>query len=998
MKAEIEQFSAKNPNPMLSVAKDGTVLYSNKDGKLLLQEWGVELGEKLPSDIKELVQGVISRNSPEKIEVKAEESLFLVVFSPLPEQNCVNISGFDIVSQKVLEEKLRESEEKYRIVADNTYDWEFWIDPDGRFQYTSPSCERVTGYAAQEFMDKPDLLQEIIHLDDRQTFLQHKRDMSLSSHGDIEFRITTKDGEIKWIHHVCQPVYDNKGCYAGNRGSNRDITERKRAEEIIQRKDFLLHRAQEFLEAVTKGTGVIIATIDTNFCYTYFNKAYQKEMKLLSGKEINIGVSIIETFAHLPEQQKTVIEEWSEVLKGKSSRKTMAFGNPDLYQKTYDVLHTPILDSEGKIIGAGEVAYDVTEKVRLEEVLRESKARIESIFRSSPVGIGVVVNRMIKEANDRLCEMTGYSREELLEKSSLMLYPTVEEYERVGLVKYNMISERGTGYMETRWQRKDGSVVDILLSSSPIVPGDLSGEVTFTALDITERKKYEEALKKANERLEERVEERTSELETAYNSLKESEQNLAEAQELAHIGNWSWDFVTGETCWSEEMYHIFGLNPQKLSPTHDEFLNYIHPDDRDYMDNAIKKAINKKPSGIDYRIITADGKERIVHAESEVIFDPNNRPIRAKGIIQDITGRKEAEEKLRESEEKYRNIVETANEIILITNKEEIVTYANKKIADMLGYSPEEVAGRPIWGFISEEYRPIVKMNLEKRRQGISESYEAKLRRKDGSSIWVLLNAKPLFDREGKYIGAMSMLTDITKRKEAEETLANIETARKKEIHHRIKNNLQVISSLLDLQAENFIKRKSIKNSEFLDALRDSQNRVISMALIHEELYKGDDTDTLNFSEYIKDLADNLFLTYRLGNVDVSLIIDIDKDIFFDMDTSVPLGIIVNELVSNSLKHAFPERNEGEIRIRLHREKSKIEDNKSTSYTLSVSDNGVGIPEYLEIDDVVDTLGMQLVTSLVDQVDGKLELKRDNGTEFIIKFTLTEETNQAYPK
>ena len=192
----------------------------------------------------------------------------------------------------------------------------------------------------------------------------------------------------------------------------------------------------------------------------------------------------------------------------------------------------------------------------------------------------------------------------------------------------------------------------------------------------------------------------------------------------------------------------------------------------------------------------------------------------------------------------------------------------------------------------------------------------------------------------------------------------------------------------MTFQAENFVKKKSIKNSEFLEALRDSQNRVISMALIHEELYKGGNTDTLNVSEYIKDLADNLFLTYRLGNVDISLIIDIDKDIFFDMDTSVPLGIIVNELVSNSLKHAFPERNEGEIRIILHREESKTEDNKSTYYTLSVSDNGVGIPEYLEIDDVVDTLGMQLINSLVDQLYGKLELKRDKGTEFIIKFTV----------
>jgi PAS domain S-box-containing protein len=130
----------------------------------------------------------------------------------------------DITERKRAERALRESEEKYRIVADNTFDWEFWLDPDGRFLYTSPSCERVTGYAAWEFIDKPDLLQEIIHPDDRQAFIQHTHDMQLSSHGDIAFRIVTKDGEIRWIHHLCQPLYDGEGHYAGSRGSNRDIT------------------------------------------------------------------------------------------------------------------------------------------------------------------------------------------------------------------------------------------------------------------------------------------------------------------------------------------------------------------------------------------------------------------------------------------------------------------------------------------------------------------------------------------------------------------------------------------------------------------------------------------------------------------------------------------------------------------------------------------------------------------------------------------------------
>jgi two-component sensor histidine kinase len=343
---------------------------------------------------------------------------------------------------------------------------------------------------------------------------------------------------------------------------------------------------------------------------------------------------------------------------------------------------------------------------------------------------------------------------------------------------------------------------------------------------------------------------------------------------MAHIGNWNWDIATDKAYWSDELYRIFRRNPQESGATYDELLNYIHPDDRDYVNNVIQKRSNGKTHGIDYRIILADGEELIVHAESEVIFDEKNVPVRAKGIVQ-----------------------------------------------------------------------------------------------------------------------------DITERKKAEKALINLEIARKKEIHHRIKNNLQVISSLLDLQAEKFKNRKWVENSEVLESFRESQDRVISMALIHEELHEGEGVDTLNFSQYLQRLVENLFETYRFGNTEISLNMDLEENIFFDMDTAVPLGMIVNELVSNSFKHAFPGGKTGEIQIKLSREENgkskdskigcKNKECKSTGYILTVSDNGAGMPESISLEDS-DTLGIQLVTILVDQLDGELELNRDSGTEFIIRFAVSE--------
>ena len=240
---------------------------------------------------------------------------------------------------------------------------------------------------------------------------------------------------------------------------------------------------------------------------------------------------------------------------------------------------------------------------------------------------------------------------------------------------------------------------------------------------------------------------------------------------------------------------------------------------------------------------------------------------------------------------------------------------------------------------------------------------------------------------------------DITEKKEAENFLKKIEEARKKEIHHRIKNNLQVISSLLDLQAEKFAVDEVYDTSKVLAAFRDSQNRVISMALIHEELYGSKEVSTLNFATYLQKLTEELFRCYNVGASEVKMVLDIEENIFFDMDTAVPLGMIVNELVSNSLKHAFPDEKTGEIKIKLSREinekseDSRIEDSneacKSTSYILVVSDNGVGMPESINLEDS-DTLGLQLVTILVDQLDGELDLDRNSSTKFTIKITVAD--------
>ncbi|MPM62931.1 hypothetical protein SDC9_109809 [bioreactor metagenome] len=525
--------------------------------------------------------------------------------------------------------------------------------------------------------------------------------------------------------------------------------------------------------------------------------------------------------------------------------------------------------------------------------------------------------------------------------------------------------------------------------------GIIIGGVSIIS-DISDLKRAEKALKKAYSILEEKVKERTGELENAYNSLKENEKSLAEAQKLAHVGSYDWNIITDEEHWSDELYRIFGLDPE-LELSHNTFLSYIHPEDLNYVNHAINEALNGKPYHIDYRVILPDGEERVIYSQGGVIFDEKSTPVRMRGIVQDITESKIAQQKLQQSEEKYRFFVQSFKGITFQLDKDLNVEFFHGAVKEITGYGEEELSSNELWTQLVVPDDLDMYLGAEAKAVQSPGDYlgevKYRIKTKDGVIRWVHEIHQKIRNEKGEplYTG---VVYDITEKKQAEEYFKHLEIIRKKEIHHRIKNNLQVISSLLDLQAEKFNNREYVKDSEIIEAFKESQDRVTSIALIHEELHEEEGTtDTLNFSLYLQRLVESLFQTYRFGNTRICLDLDLEENIFFDMDTAVPLGMIVNELVSNSLKYAFSGRKTGEIQIKLlslnainglDNERGIPE---SKRYTLIVSDNGIGIPQNIDFENP-ETLGLQLVNILVDQLDGEVELKRDEGTQFVIKFSV----------
>ena len=420
-----------------------------------------------------------------------------------------------------------------------------------------------------------------------------------------------------------------------------------------------------------------------------------------------------------------------------------------------------------------------------------------------------------------------------------------------------------------------------------------------------------------------------------------------------------------------------------------------------FQQNDFKRQISIHGQG-DFKLLT-DGIEETRQALDTV----TTRRIEAEKSLMDYAKELERSNQLKEDMEM---VVNTSPVIVFLWKYEPMwpAEFVSENVT-RLGYEVEDfTSNRLLYGDIvhPEDVTKMadeLKMHVEAGCADYTSEY--RILTKSGEVRWV--DERTVIQRnEDGEVHLQGIILDITEHKKAEDALLQMEEIRKKEIHHRIKNNLQVISTLLYLESGNFT------DNDVIEAFRNSQHRVKSMALIHEKLYQSEDMVSVDFADYIKNLVDYLFQSYSLNSGKVSLKLDVEK-VFLGMDTAVPLGIIVNELVSNSLKHAFAGEKEGEIYIELCRDKehstwqkknpensenrtvrhpnnerTDLNDtvqNKEEKLTLIVRDNGRGFPESLDFRNTT-SLGLQLVTTLVDQIDGNIELDRSRGTGFEISF------------
>jgi len=355
-------------------------------------------------------------------------------------------------------------------------------------------------------------------------------------------------------------------------------------------------------------------------------------------------------------------------------------------------------------------------------------------------------------------------------------------------------------------------------------------------------------------------------------------------------------------------------------------------------------------------------------------------------LANEINQKIELANALRQSEEFFRAIFDHAAVGINIATPEGRLVKINQKMCQMTGHTEAELIAMTWVDVTAPEFIPEALRYTAKRQRGEtgSQSIEKQLICKDGSLIWVSTTVSLLHDSLTNLNYDLAITQDITDRKVAEAQIqANLQEKELllREIHHRVKNNLQIISSLLTLQSQN------ITDPYTLASFQNSQTRIYAIALIHEQLYKGNKFDQINLAEYIHNLVSYLRQLYDSSQQSIQIQIN-TSDLFLNVETAIPCGIITSELVVNALKYAFLGRIDGKITIELQ----QLSDRQ---ISLSIKDNGIGIAENYDLEKT-DTLGLRLVKMLAQQLEGELTLIRESGTQFVIIFHELQYSQRLY--
>jgi len=588
---------------------------------------------------------------------------------------------------------------------------------------------------------------------------------------------------------------------------------------------------------------------------------------------------------------------------------------------------------------------------------KASYAPEESIFQHRRMYEGIMegfvyvdMKGFIKESNEVYQKMLGYTPEELSHLTYKDLTPRKWHKIEKKIVDEELLPNGYSSIFEKEYRRKDGTIFPVELRTAVLKNKAGKGEGMWAFVrDITERKKRDEL-------------------------LIENDYWLKESQRIGRLGSYTLDIKNNRYACSDVLDAIFGID-QDSEKTFETWNNLIVPEQQDEMMDYFQNYVigDRQPFDKEYEIIRQnDHERRWVWGHGELLCDEDGTPVTMFGIIQDIHERKKAEETLRRSEIEYRDTLNAVPDMVLVVDPELRLLTANRAFLEECKRHglPENYSGKKITGkipFINSSITEAINYTFLN-ASGLVISQKINLSDKN---IFAEFRILP-FIKSKKVNKVITLIRDRSKEVENEELkLKNLEQKEVllREIHHRVKNNLSIVISLL-----NFQLRKHT-DPTLSRIILDIQMRMRSMALIHEHLYLSETLDRIPLASYIGSLISYISSTFR--NQQVRLETHMDQ-VDIKIETALPLGLIINELLTNAFKYAFAPDCKGLILIDLKKD-------TDGQVILVVSDNGIGLPETVSTGSE-KSLGLFIVGLLVEQLEGSIEIVRQKGTEFRIMF------------
>ncbi len=841
----------------------------------------------------------------------------------------------DISEHRKAEEALRESEARLKRAqhAANLGSWEwnlntnelYWAEENYRIQGLDP--EKVKP-SYQAFLDAIDPFEH--------EYINKQVADALSGKTAFEIDYTAirpDNGERRIIHSIGEVLKDADGKAVKFVGTVQDVTERRKAETALR-------ESEERMYLAMKATNLGLYDLNLKTGEAVVNAGYALMLGYDPTEFHETNAAWIERLH--PDDRQPVAEIYQSYIKGMNPEYVVEFR-----QKTKDGVWKWIRsqgkivewDAEGNPIRMLGTHTDISKSKATAEALRESEALYRELFEAESDAIVLVDNETgrIIEANSAAAALYGYNRAELLSKKNTDLSAEPEDTQRITL----------------RTTATPGEIVKIPQrlhhdKHGQVFPVEITGRfftlfgrsVHIAAIrDITERRKAEDALRRS---------------EALYHDLAETSQDMI----------WQCDIEGRYTYLNPAWEAVLGYKVEEMLGK--KFTDFQTPEDAEKDLKEFARLMGGgMVKGYESIHIRKNGTVAYLIFNAKNVTNEQGSIIGTRGTAYDITDRKRVERE----REQYVRFFQTSTDIMVIADPNGAFLRTNPACTDLLGYSANELLAKPFVDFIHpDDKQPTLDEMARQQKLGYSLNFENRYLCKDSSYKWLSWRANFVEEEGITYATAR----DISDRKQAEEQLQRSleeKTVMLKEIHHRVKNNMQVITSLLNLQA------REISDEGVRAMFAEARNRVHSMAMIHEKLYGSMDLAHIEFKEYLTNLVDGIADTYMRRDVVFS--VDMEP-LALDVNVGIPCGLIANELVSNSLKYAFPDGRKGAIAVGIRKD-------GSGNNVLTVADNGVGFPEHIDFSNTA-SLGLRLVNVLTGQIHGTVELLKEAGTTFRITF------------